>query len=182
MKEKKFLNQNGVEIEEQIKLSGHKWHVSCLGFSINGVYFASGSWDKQIRIWDLRVLTSSKTLGDDDKGHKAPVTSVSWFPNIEFLLASGSADNTIRIWNSESGERLSLLEGHTEWVLGTSFNYNGTVLSSASWDKNIGMLCLNFDFQLLVNELCSRRFLVAIVRAMMIKCQFDLQILLYSTC
>jgi len=143
MKEKKFLNQNGIEIEEQIKLSGHKWHVSCLGFSINGVYFASGSWDKQIRIWDLRVLTSSKTLGDDDKGHKAPVTSVSWFPNIEFLLASGSADNTIRIWNSESGERLSLLEGHTEWVLGTSFNYNGTVLSSASWDKNIGIWDIN---------------------------------------
>ena len=139
MKDKACTSQNGVEIEEQIKLSGHKWHISCLGFSINGVYFASGSWDKQVRVWDLRVLTTSKALGDDENGHKAPVTTVSWFPNVEFLLASGSADSTVRIWNSESGERLSVLEDHTEWVLGTSFNCYGTILASASWDKTIGM-------------------------------------------
>lgn len=145
MKGKLCSSQNGVEVEEQIKLSDHKWHVSSLGFSINGVYFASGSWDKQVRVWDLRVLTTSKALGGEDKGHKAPVTSVSWFPKVEFLLASGSADNTVRIWNSESGERLSVLEEHSEWILGTSFNFSGTVLASASWDKSIG------------NKLCSSR-------------------------
>ena len=138
MKDKPHDSQNGVVVEEQIKLSGHKWHISCLAFSINGVYFASGSWDKRVRVWDLRILTTSTELGNEETGHKSPITSVSWFPNIEFLLASGSADNTVRIWNSESGERLSVLEEHTGWVLGTSFNHSGSILATSSWDKSIG--------------------------------------------
>lgn len=138
MKERAASSQNGVEIEEQIKLDGHKWHISSVNFSINGVYFASGSWDKKVRIWDLRVLTTSSELGNDENGHTAPITSVSWFPTVEFLLASGSADETVRIWNSESGERLSVLREHTGWVLGTSFNSSGSLLASASWDKTVG--------------------------------------------
>lgn len=141
MKDTSVGQQTGLEVEEQIKLSGHKWHVSCLSFSTNGVYFASGSWDKQVKIWDLRVLTTNRQLGNQSTWHSAPVTTVSWFPNVEFLLASGSADNSVRIWNSETGERISVLEQHTGWVLGSSFNSAGTVLATSSWDKTVGKEC-----------------------------------------
>ncbi len=139
MKEQGSEPKSGVvEVEEQIKLGGHKWHISCIDFSENGVYFASGSWDKQVKVWDLRVLTTSFQLGNQSNCHEAPVTTISWFPNVEFLLASGSADNSVRIWNSETGDRLSVLQEHTGWVLGSSFNSSGSLLATSSWDKTVG--------------------------------------------
>eukprot|EP00794_Sanderia_malayensis_P013933 gene13933-15385_t len=139
MKDQINSNPCGLEVEEQIKLSGHKWHVSTIAFSTNGVYFASGSWDKQVKVWDLRVLTTSTQVGNQSNCHEAPVTTISWFPNVEFLLASGSADNSVRIWNSESGDRLSVLREHSGWILDSTFNSSGSVLATSSWDKTIGI-------------------------------------------
>ena len=98
------IQKNGLSIEEQIKLSGHEWNISCLEFSQNGLFLASGSWDKTLNIWDLRTLDSPKILDGDGKGHKAPVTCLSWLPHIEFLLCSGSADRSLLIWNTDTGD------------------------------------------------------------------------------
>lgn len=95
---------NGLFIEEQTKLAGHGWNISCLQFSQNGLYLASGSWDKDVFIWDLRTLDTPKVLDGEGEGHISAVTSLCWLPNIEFLLASASADHAILIWNSDTGD------------------------------------------------------------------------------
>jgi WD40 repeat protein len=39
-----------------------------------------------------------------------PVCAVDW--SIDGLLASGSLDNSVKIWNPSEGECLKTLEGH----------------------------------------------------------------------
>ncbi len=52
------------------------------------------------------------------------------------VLASGSADKSIKIWESATGALLRTLKGHSDWVLGLAFNRED-VLASASRDKSV---------------------------------------------
>ena len=47
--------------------------------------------------------------------HDGTVMAVAWSPDGQ-RLASGSLDNTIRVWDAASGRELARLEGHTESV------------------------------------------------------------------
>jgi hypothetical protein len=53
------------------------------------------------------------------------------------LLASGSGDGTIIIWDVKSGEILKRLKGHSNEVLSVSFSPDGRLLASGSGDKII---------------------------------------------
>jgi len=51
------------------------------------------------------------------------------FINFHFRLASGSSDNTIRIWDVESGKPLGEpLVGHSNWVNSVTFSPDGKKL------------------------------------------------------
>ncbi|EDO49914.1 predicted protein [Nematostella vectensis] len=124
-----------VEVQHQAQLSSHKWNVSCLEFSPNGLFLASGSWDKTAVIWNLCTLEPSLTF----RHHTEPVTSLSWqklTSKSELgILATTSSDKTVALWNSDNGNLLNNLTHHSSWVLGSDFNNDGKLLASASWDK-----------------------------------------------
>jgi U3 small nucleolar RNA-associated protein 13 len=50
------------------------------------------------------------------KGHKRGVWDVNFSP-IEKLLASGSGDSTVKVWNLEDGQCVHTFEGHMGSVL-----------------------------------------------------------------
>ena len=52
-------------------------------------------------------------------------------------LASGSADNTIRLWNVDTGRTLKILQGHTDDVNSVSFSPDGQTLASGSADNTV---------------------------------------------
>ena len=70
------------------------------------------------------------------EGHAAWVNSVS-FPSAGTMLASGSFDNAIRLWDVASRQSIATLEGHTRWVWSVSLSPNGGLLASGSSDGTI---------------------------------------------
>jgi len=56
---------------------------------------ATGTTSSYVILCDLRSGSQSHIL----IGHKNPVVSLDWSPSNEYLLASGSGDHTIRLWD-----------------------------------------------------------------------------------
>ena len=72
-------------------------------------------------------------------GHKAAVTCLAWVPGsgAERLLLSGSADSTIVLWNSATGERVRRLRGHRGIVNSVACTRAGGRWASASDDGRV---------------------------------------------
>jgi WD40 repeat protein len=60
-------------------------------------------------------------------GHTGPVFAVEFAPK-GHVLATGSFDGTVRIWNASSGKQEKSLSGHMGRVHSLSFNKDGTML------------------------------------------------------
>ena len=70
--------------------------------------------------------------------HATWVRSVAFSPDGK-LLASGSWDTTIGLWNVETGREIRVLTGHTRGVESVAFSPDGKLLASGSWDNTIGL-------------------------------------------
>ena len=68
--------------------------------------------------------------------HSSYIDSVAFSPNCE-ILAFGSRDNTIRLWDMSSGKKLKTLIGHSDCINSLVFSPDGKILASGSWDKTI---------------------------------------------
>src|SRR5712675_120186 len=70
-------------------------------------------------------------------GHSRTVNSVAFSPNGSRIV-SGSEDNTIRLWDAETGDPIGKpLEGHSRGVYSVAFSPDGSRIVSGSVDKTI---------------------------------------------
>jgi WD40 repeat protein len=69
-------------------------------------------------------------------GHSSFVNSLAISPDGK-ILASGSWDKTIKIWNLETTELLGTLTGHSDRVNSVAISYDGKMLVSGSSDETI---------------------------------------------
>ncbi|MEH2347119.1 MAG: WD40 repeat domain-containing protein [Nostoc sp.] len=77
-------------------------------------------------------VAAPNTLG----GHANAVSAVSFSPDGK-MLASGSDDNTVKLWDTSTGKEIKTLTGHTNSVCGVSFSPDGKMLASGSDDNTV---------------------------------------------
>jgi WD40 repeat protein len=86
--------------------------------------------DSVLRQVAFNVIEHNILQGHDDK-----VSSVAYSPQGD-LLASGSVDQTIKLWRSD-GTLAATLFGHEREVLDVAFSPDGAVIASASGDGTV---------------------------------------------
>jgi WD40 repeat protein len=102
---------------------------------------ASGHEDQTIKLWDVNI-NSPQTLEPDLqpfqilRGHCDRILSVVFSPDGK-ILASGSADRTIKLWNSYTGKLIKTLQGHRSWVWGIAISPDSKFLASGSYDHTV---------------------------------------------
>ncbi|KAH8833131.1 peroxin 7 [Flagelloscypha sp. PMI_526] len=113
---------------------------------------ASGGVDKQIKVWDCRMIklggTEPQVGGLCEStllGHEYAVRKIEWSPHRPDFLASASYDMTCRVWNTGPaqpgrGNLVNIFDGHTEFVGGCSWSlYEEGVLASCGWDGRLAV-------------------------------------------
>ena len=70
------------------------------------------------------------------EGHDDMVSAVA-FSHDGKQLASGSYDNTVRLWNPATGTLQSTLKGHDGTVNAVAFSQDGKQFASGSYDKTV---------------------------------------------
>ncbi|XP_062500837.1 periodic tryptophan protein 1 homolog isoform X2 [Corticium candelabrum] len=114
-----------------------------------GNYIAVGTMDPFIEVWDLDVINEVEpvlVLGRNSKkskskkktvhGHSDAVMSLAWNKTIRNILASGSADQTIQLWDMSRGESVHSIAHHTDKVQSLMWHpYEANSLLSGSMDK-----------------------------------------------
>ncbi|KAK2034265.1 hypothetical protein LX32DRAFT_552142 [Colletotrichum zoysiae] len=136
-------------------LKGHTSAVNSVAFFESDTKLASCSFDDCVRIWDKATGQCLKTL----KGHGGYVNSVAitdraigrslqtikdqrdhrlpYFFVHSTILATASWDDTIKIWDADTGQCLQTLRGHTKVVHSAAFSSDGTQVASTSGDKTV---------------------------------------------
>jgi WD40 repeat protein len=120
-------------------LKEHNGPVNAVAFSKEGI-LASGSLDKTIRLWDLSKLVDASKLASfrilkGAQGHSSGITALCYSLDGK-QLASGSDDDTIKVWDGVTDKPLHTLIGHSSAVTCVAFNKDG-VLASGSWDSTV---------------------------------------------
>jgi len=68
-------------------------------------------------------------------GSVGPIYSLSWAPDANLIASAGFGQ--VNVWDVDSKEKVTTLEGHTSFVWGVSFSKDGRWLASASVDGTI---------------------------------------------
>ncbi|KAK4531520.1 hypothetical protein CCYA_CCYA08G2377 [Cyanidiococcus yangmingshanensis] len=72
-------------------------------------------------------------------GHEANLKCVEFVGREGLLLATGSSDRRIGLWDTDSGTLLGMLSGHTSRVWDLSASPSGRILASGSADGRVGL-------------------------------------------
>ncbi|MBA0708375.1 hypothetical protein Golax_023505 [Gossypium laxum] len=130
-------------------LRDHFGSVNCVRWAKHGRFVASGSDDQAILIHERKPGSGTTEFGSGEppdvenwkvamtlRGHTADVVDLNWSPD-DSMLASGSLDNTIHVWNMSNGICTAVLRGHSSLVKGVAWDPIGSFIASQSDDKTV---------------------------------------------
>ncbi|KXS17160.1 WD40 repeat-like protein [Gonapodya prolifera JEL478] len=134
-------------------LQGHDQDIYSLEWGGGGGWVVSGSGDRTVKIWSIETGTCVFTMVNEDSAvspgtgngagpgfsqiKDSGVTSVAVSPGDGRVVAAGSLDKTIRLWDSKTGQLLERFEGHQDSVYSVAFSSDGKHIVSGSLDRTV---------------------------------------------
>lgn len=131
---------------------GHHLSISEVKMSSNSRLALSAGWDSVICLWDLR----NRTLRNAFFGHTGVIFSIDMTEDGTSFV-SGSADNTVRVWDSLEGEKVCIKKGQSVGEIGSDGHedYVTSVRMVQKDDKSLVVLSGGLDHRVLYWELPS---------------------------
>lgn len=125
-----FNTTNGEELEFD-NTGGHRFWIRNLCFSHDGKTLASAGEDKLIVLWDM----NNRKVKSRILGHTLGVYAID-FSKDDRRIVTGSADMTIRQWETTNGKQIgNSITGHKDVVLSVRYNSNDSLILSSSGDQ-----------------------------------------------
>eukprot|EP00300_Choanocystis_sp_HF-7_P024392 c25834_g1_i1.p1 GENE.c25834_g1_i1~~c25834_g1_i1.p1 ORF type:complete len:310 (+),score=60.00 c25834_g1_i1:28-957(+) len=124
---------------ELVKIPAHHGSVRSLCFTADSSTLLTASDDLHVKLFDVRG--SGNLMGNlmgSCSGHASMVLCVACSQD-GTLFATGSSDNTVKIWDLAEQTCIHTCTEHTDQVWGVAFNADGTRLASVSDDKTINI-------------------------------------------
>jgi WD40 repeat protein/DNA replication protein DnaC len=121
---------------------GYASWVQSVAFSPDRTILASGNEDWTVSLWDVGTHQEINPMQQGERkavilqGHSGWVCSVAFSPDGK-ILASGSSDRTLKLWDTRDGRCLKTLLGHTRWVRSVAFSPDGKTFASCGGDNTL---------------------------------------------
>jgi WD40 repeat protein/mono/diheme cytochrome c family protein len=120
--------------ESLLTFPDHQNIVNNVAMTPDGTFGLSAGEDGSIRIW--QATDKSKQIGKATKsmtGHgKAVFRLASYSDAKNPMIASCSADMTVRLWNPVAGTPLKTLSGMTDWVYAVAISNDGQFVAGGA--------------------------------------------------
>lgn len=112
----------------------HSW-VRSVAISRDRKTLLNGTADGSLQIW-RRDPAGKYRCWQTHSAHSGPVLSIAMHPNGE-QAATSSTDNTIRLWQLQTGTYREISQAHHRWVKSLTYSPSGLTLASCSHDETI---------------------------------------------
>ncbi|GAB6032701.1 Ribosome bioproteinsis protein 1 [Chamberlinius hualienensis] len=110
-----------------LAFKGHKGMVRSISIEPSGQFFASGSDDCTVKVWEIRTARCIRTITLE-----GPVTNVAWCPNTNASLIAAATGKTVVIFNPNVGDRLVI--SNTDLLFHQAQQTNESTSSSGNDD------------------------------------------------
>uniref|UniRef100_A0A914DZC2 Probable histone-binding protein lin-53 n=1 Tax=Acrobeloides nanus TaxID=290746 RepID=A0A914DZC2_9BILA len=127
-----FLDAKSIFTGHNAVVEDVAWHV------LHDSVFGSVGDDHKLMIWDTRNNSTSKPAHTVE-AHAAEVNCLSFNPYSEFILATGSADKTVALWDLRNLKlKLHSFESHKDEIFQVQWSpHNETILASSGTDRRL---------------------------------------------
>lgn len=115
-----------------LSLYGHRLPVMCVDFSSDSQIIASGSADKNVKLWSSQFGNCLRSL----RAHDESVMQVRFLPGTHYLASAGR-DRELKLWDCDSYELITVLKGHAVEILALALSQDAAFIVTAGSDKQI---------------------------------------------
>jgi WD40 repeat protein len=117
----------------------HQNGVYAVAITPDGKLGISAGEDNNVRYWE--ATDAGKKIGKQVRvsgGHGKAVFRIACHADPKTpLIATCSADGTVRLWNPLNGAAVRTLTGHTDWVYAVAFSPDGKQVAAGSWNGEV---------------------------------------------